>query len=111
MSAPSQGTKISRSAHPAFAQPLRLRSLNMSNTQRNHTITAAIQMKIQKVHRRTSQKSFVIVSISHSFVRVRRHPVHRLRDGSVRAGTPRGLDQTLGTSLLASAAVCIARSG
>ena len=42
---------MSRSAQPAFAQPLSELSLNRSNRQRNHTISAAIQMKNQKLHR------------------------------------------------------------
>jgi len=67
MNAPSHGTKISRKAQPAFPQPLSSRSPNRSNRQRNHTISAAIQMKNQKLHRRTSQKSVVIESMLISF--------------------------------------------
>jgi len=40
-----------------------VRSPNRSKTQRNHTISAAIQMKNQKLHSRTSQKSVVIESM------------------------------------------------
>src|SRR5215203_3432075 len=54
---------MSRMAHPAFAQPLSVLSLNMSKRQRNHTMRAAIQMKNQKLHSRTSPKSLVIASI------------------------------------------------
>src|SRR4051794_3699903 len=70
MSAPSQGTKISRTAHPALPQPLSVLSPNMSKMQRNHTVNAAIQMKNQKLHSRTSPKSVVIASIVESFARV-----------------------------------------
>ena len=84
MRAPSQGTKISNIDQPAFAQPLSVWSPNMSSKQRNHTISAAIQMKNQKLHSMISQK-LVVVSIatplqvsagaglarfSHEFVRV-----------------------------------------
>ena len=62
MRAPSQGTKISKIAQPALAQPLSVWSLNMSNKQRNHTISAAIQMKNQKLHSRTSQKLVVPIA-------------------------------------------------
>ena len=61
MRAPSQGTKISRITQPALAQPLSAWSLNKSNRQRNHTISAAIQMKNQKLQSRTSQKLFVSI--------------------------------------------------
>ena len=57
-----------RTAQPAFAQPLSELSPNMSKMQRNHTMIAAIQMKNQKLHRRTSQKSFVIASMVISLV-------------------------------------------
>src|SRR3954462_10594273 len=67
MMAPSHGTKMSRIAQPAFAQPLSEWSPNRSNRQRNHTIRAAIQMKNQKLHRRTSPKSVVIASMSFLF--------------------------------------------
>src|SRR3954453_7067892 len=64
ISAPSHGTKTSRITQPAFAQPLSELSLNRSNRQRNQTISAAIQMKNQKLHSRTSPKSVVIASIT-----------------------------------------------
>jgi hypothetical protein len=54
---------MSRIAHPAFAQPLSELSLNRSNRQRNHAISAAVQMKNQKLHKRTSPKSVVIASM------------------------------------------------
>ena len=54
---------MSRSAQPAFPQPLSELSPNRSKRQRNHTISAAIQMKNQKLHSRTSQKSVVMSSI------------------------------------------------
>ena len=38
-------------------------SPDMSNRQRNHTVSAAIQMKIQKLYSRTSQESVVIASM------------------------------------------------
>src|SRR4051812_14367057 len=56
MNAPSHGRKISTSAQPTLAQPLRVRSLNMSKTQRNQMKMAVIQTKIQNVHRTMSQK-------------------------------------------------------
>src|SRR5690348_1159101 len=64
MNAPTHGMKISTTAHPALAHPLSVWSPNMSKTQRNHTVNAAIQMKIQKLHRRTSPKSLVMESMS-----------------------------------------------
>src|SRR6478735_5151021 len=54
-------------AHPALPQPLRVWSPNRSNRHRNHTISAAIQMKNQKDQRRTSPKSVVIESIAYLF--------------------------------------------
>src|ERR671913_384460 len=54
---------MSRTAQPAFAQPLSELSLNRSNRHRIHAIRAAIQMKNQKLHNRTSPKSVVIPSI------------------------------------------------
>src|SRR3954453_11587067 len=56
MNAPSHGRKISTSDQPTLAQPLRVRSLNMSKTQRNQMKMAVIQTKIQNVHRTMSQK-------------------------------------------------------
>ena len=56
MNAPSQGTKMSRIAHPALPHPDRVWSPNMSKRQRNQIMSAAIQMKNQKLHSRTSQK-------------------------------------------------------
>src|SRR5215207_5878026 len=54
---------MSRIAQPAFAQPLSELSLNRSNRHRIHAIRAAIQMKNQKLHKRTSPKSVVIASM------------------------------------------------
>src|SRR4051794_32798490 len=68
MSAPSQGTKMSRMIQPALAQPPRDLSRNRSKRQRNHTISAAIQMKNQKLHSRTCPKLVVIESIVVPFV-------------------------------------------
>src|SRR5512139_3814294 len=48
--------KTSTMAQPALPHPLRLRSLNRSKMQRNQMKIAEIQMKIQKLQRRTSQK-------------------------------------------------------
>ena len=47
---------ISRIAQPNLPQALRLLSLNMSKMQRTQMKMALIQMKIQKLHRRMSQK-------------------------------------------------------
>src|SRR4051812_19867130 len=74
---------MSRTAQPAFATPLNVWSLNRSNRQRNHTVSAAIQMKNQKLQRRTSPKSFVMLSMSfasHGLTdAVHKHPMLRLR--------------------------------
>ena len=51
-------------AQPALPQPLSVWSLNRSKRQRNHTISAAIQMKNQKLHRSTSQKSLIDESMA-----------------------------------------------
>ena len=48
--------KISRMVQPALPHPDRVWSPNMSNRQRNHTMSAAIQMKNQKLQSRMSQK-------------------------------------------------------
>src|SRR5690349_2432506 len=58
--------------HPALAQPLSVWSPNRSNRHRNQTMSAAIQMKNQKDHRRTSPKSLVMASMARasSLIRV-----------------------------------------
>ena len=48
---------------PALAQPLSSESLKRSKMQRNHTMMAAIQMKNQKLQRRTSPKLLVMESM------------------------------------------------
>src|SRR3954451_21255231 len=48
-------------AQPALPQPDRVLSLSMSNTQRNQIMIAAIQMKIQKLQSRTSQKLLMLL--------------------------------------------------
>src|SRR5512141_2483668 len=55
-------------AQPALPQPLSVWSLNRSKTQRNQMKMAEIQMKIQKLQRRTSQKLLmllVLIFVSH----------------------------------------------
>src|SRR4051794_33525487 len=58
---------MSRIAHPALPHPVSVRSANMSKMQRNHTKTALIQMKIQKLQSRTSPKSLVMLFIVKPF--------------------------------------------
>src|SRR6478609_11086745 len=60
------------SAHPALPQPLSVWSPNRSNRHRNHTMSAAIQMKNQKDQRRTSPKSLVMASMAYLFRRTGR---------------------------------------
>src|SRR4051794_7346920 len=60
---------MSSTAQPALPQPLSVWSPNRSNRHRNHTISAAIQMKNQKDQRRTSPKSFVMASMAYLSVR------------------------------------------
>src|SRR3954451_10091063 len=62
MRAPSQGRKISNIDQPALPQPLSVWSPNMSSKQRNHTISAAIQIKNQKLHSMISQKFVVPIA-------------------------------------------------
>src|SRR4051794_37791376 len=68
--------KISTMAQPALPQPLSDRSPNMSNRQRNQMKIAEIQMKNLKLHRRTSPKSFVMLSIVQPFRRPGRVAQH-----------------------------------
>src|SRR6478609_5125328 len=55
---------MSSTAQPAFPQPLRVWSPNMSKRHRNHTMIAAIQMKNQKDQSSTSPKLLVIASMA-----------------------------------------------
>src|SRR3954451_22161021 len=76
---------MSSSAQPALAQPLIELSPNRSKRQRNHTISAAIQMKNQKLHNRTSPKSVVIASM---VIPSRHGPTHRPMSGVSQLSLP-----------------------